>query len=228
MNTATTSGELDLRHLRGSLMLSKVIDLFSRELYLSRASTMRLSTPRSASAVRNLVNLHHELTLRFVSSCADPRCVPLAAILSERGSLRSTCAASLPCKFLPAVGYALFYHLQVRCSVGPFFSPCRSSCHLPPTDFPRFNTVSRSDCPSRLTCSSSSFAVLMTLHEPRHGARPRADPRVFLRTFLHVLRVVYWSLLRALRVEVVGSRARLRPSFSFTSPSCSVPFSLRA
>ena len=120
--------------------------------------------------MKNLVNLlHHELALRLVSST------------------------------LPAVGIAL------SAAVGPLFSPAVSpisftSCKSAPF-LPGF--AQRLSATFATSLLGASCAVLMALHKlpaiaralvfDELSVRPRADPRVVLRTLLHVLRVVCWS-----------------------------------
>ena len=98
---------------------------------MSRASTMRLSTPWGACAVLDLVNLlHHELALRFVSSCANPRYVPPYLGCDERRSSRSACRSQF---FLVSSCLQLAMLFLTSCrsafltSFGPLFSFFSSS-----------------------------------------------------------------------------------------------------
>ena len=136
----------------------------------------RLSTPRGASAVKNLVNLvHHELALRLVSST------------------------------LPAVGIALFrfsynqppnlVHVCCRCIAQPLSVAFATLLvRVLPVRF-SWHSMSRPPRPSmvlqRRFTRALVFAELLV--------HPRADPPVFFfQTLPHVLRAVHWLLLQPL------------------------------
>ena len=146
-------------------------------ILLPRASEVRLSTPRGASAVRNLVNLlDKELALR-----------PVSWTLSVVGIVLS-----------PTVGLLLFHELKSALSVLLVIN--NPSCRrLLSTACLRCVAQRLSATRRCLFSCSSCITVLMALHEPPvmaprgspaslHASpcfrRPRADPYVL---FFHTL-----------------------------------------
>ena len=136
--------------------------------------------------------LHRELVSNLVRSCADPRYVPrriLAATLPERGSLRQPVFLSVfACCWLCSSHQlcAPLFPPAATSLTSTFLSTCSSSFH---------NCFAR----QLWQLSVASLATRRCFHElflespDELCARPRADPRVLLRTLIHVLRVVWWS-----------------------------------